>query len=119
MTVQNVVLCTHGNNPQFCPSCKLPPITQCHVCHELTQTLIHELHGNQCSAKREAGWPLCCNECAFRLKVWLKIQTPRGEGEASGTVSPSTDSRSSDVRPLQCEHIGASVEEKPPPGPVL
>jgi hypothetical protein len=113
------IQCRHGNVPKYCPVCKLPPITQCTVCKDLTQTIIHELHGNVSTAHSGRGWPLCGNECAFRLKVWLKIQTPRDEGETDGSVPPRDDKHANDVLPMQHDPVESGVEKKSAPGPVL
>ena len=103
-------LCRHNSNRHTCERCKLPPIACCQICGALTQTLVTELHGNISSAMNPKGWPLCGNECAFRLKLWLQIQTPRDEGEPRGTVSPSHDCQPGSVRSVPDIIIGAGVE---------
>lgn len=111
--------CAHGNNPEYCPRCKLPPVTQCLVCKELTQTLVHALHGNLSVERNSIGWPLCGNACAFQLKVWLKIQTPRDEGEPRGTVPSCNNNDNNDMREVQRQHVGSSLETQQTSGPVL
>ena len=98
---------------------RLPIIAECTICKALTRTLITELYGNIDTAVKASGWPLCSNECAFKLKVWLRVQTPKNEGETCGTVSRGNDQLPGELRTVPDQAVKSGVEAKPEPRAVL